>query len=112
MKSQIERPFHGRARNRHTAILPPRWMRGAVESLLWVATLATGAIAIDFVQRALAAQSRFELRLAQDTSFKDSERCLRQGVAAATHEHLLCMMDRNAKRAERLAPSGLSMELP
>ncbi|HEX5507872.1 MAG TPA: hypothetical protein VFX37_05145 [Pseudolabrys sp.] len=112
MKRQFERLLRSRARKLHSAVLLPRWMRDAVESLLWVAILATGAIAVDFVQRASAAQSRLELRLAQEATFKDSERCRRQGFPAGTHEHLLCMMDTNANREEKFALFGFSMELP
>ncbi|HEU4662058.1 MAG TPA: hypothetical protein VFS63_15495 [Pseudolabrys sp.] len=112
MKSLIERLLHCRAQGHHSRVLAKRFARAATETALWLGLSATVIASIDVIRWASAAQNEFELRDAQRIAFENAERCSRQGLKAGTHEHLLCMMDRNAKRTERPAPLGLSMELP
>jgi hypothetical protein len=70
-----------------------------VNTALWVLPVAFVAVVMINIPQISEARRKAELQRVQETSEEDRFYCTKWGLRANTHEHLICMMDLDAIRA-------------
>ena len=71
-----------------------------VNTALWVLVVAFVAVVMINIPQILDARRKVELQRVQEISEENRFYCIKWGLRANTHEHLICMMDLDAIRAK------------